>query len=107
MEFTDIAFTAKPSCKLCIISGISLFTKHAANYLLDTGAGVNQICSSMLPPCWTNRIKRQNVRQVQTATKQLLTLDGLILLHLHLGKLSTRIWFGVDPHIAVETLLGT
>lgn len=38
--------------------------------------------------------------------KQPLPLDGLILLNLRLADLHTRIWFGIAPHLADDTLLG-
>lgn len=49
---------------------------------------------------------RKDVLQLQTPIKQPLPLGGLMLLHLHPGKLSTRIQFTVALHLAAKILLG-
>lgn len=106
-ELTDIVFTAKPNFRLCITYGTPVFTMQTASCLLDTKACVSLTSSSMIHPGWTDRIKCTNVPQLQTETKQTLSLDKLILLHLCLGKLSTRIGLGVAPHLAHEILFDT
>lgn len=104
---TDIAFTAKQTFKVCINFGIFHFTLLTACCLFNSGAGVNLCGFSMIPPSWTSPIKRQNVVQLQTATKKPYLLDGLILLHHHLGELSICIWFGIASNLAVQILLGS
>lgn len=91
MELTDIAFTAKPTYKLRITFGISPSNMHTTVCLVDAGADVNLISSSMTPPRWTSGIEQQNVPQLQAATNQPLPLDGLLAIRLHLSKLSTHI----------------
>lgn len=80
---------------------------YTAHCLLDTGAGINIIRSSLVPTSWFKRIKRDKLPTLQTATKQPLSMDGFILLNLRLGDLNTRIWFGVAPHLALDIFLGT
>lgn len=59
----------------------------------------------MIHLSWINHTNRDNETQLQTATKQQLSLDGSILLHLYLVKLGTRIRFNVVSLLAVITLL--
>lgn len=75
--------------------------------LLDTGADLNLVNASMIPPQWAARIKRQNLPRLRTATKEPLALDGTIILHLRLGDLRVRVCFGVVPNLVVDFLLGT
>lgn len=105
VKSADIAFTAKPTYRFCVTYRISIFAVHTANCFLNKKAGVKRICLSKKPPSRISPIKRKDIPQLQAATKQPLTFDGLILLYLRLKKLSTRVWFGVAPHFAVEILL--
>lgn len=49
MELFDIDFTAKPTEKLIISHETIAAVMQNVNYLLDTGAGVNVVRSSVLP----------------------------------------------------------
>lgn len=80
-----------PTYKLGITYGIFISTLHTASWILDTGAGFNDVHSRMIPLNLANCIKRKNMPQLRTATKQSLHCDGMILLQLRLGELSTRI----------------
>lgn len=51
--------------------------------------------------------KRDGSQMLRTATEQTLPLDGLILPNLRLNDLNPRVWFGIDPLLAIEILLGT
>lgn len=75
--------------------------------LIDTGAGVNLITSSLIPLNWCSRIKGKNITQLRTATKQLLLPNGLIFLLLHLGELNTLILIVVALRLAVAILHDT
>lgn len=79
---------------------------QTASFLPDTGAKVSLNRSLNIPPSWCNCMKRKNVPQLWTDTKQQRPLDRLILSHLRLDELSTRIWFGKALHFAVEIVLG-
>lgn len=81
---------------------------HTTGCSLDNVAGGSLIRSPMIYMGSAGQIKRKDVPQLQTKTKKNpLPLERIILLHLRLGELSIRIWFGVAPHLAIEILLGT
>lgn len=103
----NIHFAARPTCHFKISYGITATLMRIAHGLFDTGAVVNLIQSSMIPTSWAHHIKRDGLPTLRTATKQLLLLNGLILLHLRIGDLNTRVWFGVAPWLAFDVLLGT
>lgn len=52
-------------------------------------------------------MKRKYLPTPRTVTKQPPALDGLILFHLCLNNLSTKVWFGKELSLAVDILLGT
>lgn len=103
----NIAFTAKPTYKLWVPYEIFAFYMYTLHLHLDNKAVEYFRRSSMLPTCRNHCIRRDNVPQRRAATKQPLPDGGLIGLLLGLGELSTRVWFGVVPHLAVFILPGT
>lgn len=52
-------------------------------------------------------IKRDILPTLRTATKEPLPLDGLILVHLSIGNIKTRVWSRIVALLAVEMLLDT
>lgn len=85
---TYIALAKKPLYKVRTNYGIIVTATHTTNYLLDIGAVLKFIRLATIPPSWTRRTKRSSVPQLRAGTKQPLILDGLILLHLCLSKMS-------------------
>lgn len=77
------------------------------HHFLDAGAGVSILHRSLIPTGWKNCSRRHDLQRLRTATKNRLSLDGSMLLHLHLDKLCTRVWFSIALHLAVDILLGT
>lgn len=77
-----------------------------ATRLLDARVGVNLTPSFMILSEWQNRIKRNKIPTLRTATKQQLRLVGLILHRHGLGNFSTKIWFGAALNQPVDILLG-
>lgn len=53
------------------------------------------------------KIKRNGFLALRTATKQVLALGGLILLHLSLGHMNSKIWFWMAPALIVDIQLRT
>lgn len=104
---TDTAFTTKPTYKYRVIYRISVLTMHTTNFLLSSDADINPVRSSIIPPCWTNCIKRRNVLQLRIATRQLPPFNWLDFHHLRLDDLSTHIWFAVASRIALGILPDT
>lgn len=80
---------------------------HTAVGLLDTGAGAKLINAPMTPSTWGGCVKQNTRPKVSTATKQPSQLDGRILLSLQLGNITTRVWFDITRHPAVDILLCT
>lgn len=78
---------------------------HTAYYNLDSRDGVNLLCSSLVPMIRASRIEHNQIPELKMATKQLLPLDGLNVLHFYLCALSTLIWLVVALHLAVALLL--
>lgn len=107
LQVSDIAVTAKTTQKLRISHGPTTTATSTATSLLDTGAEVNLICSSMIRNEWRDGMERKKLPALRTATKQPQPLDGLISLHPHPGDLNTQIQFGATPTLPVDILLGT
>lgn len=93
--------------KLNVTYGITTHTSHTAVRLVDTGAAVSLIYTSLLLFTKQTRIERNLLPKMRTATRQPLRLNGLIFLHLLLRDLHTRVWFGLNPHLAADILLRT
>lgn len=75
--------------------------------ILDTGAGPNLVDSQLLPLSWSSKVKPVADPGLTAAGKQTITVEGVILLHVQLGDLRVRVWFGVVKNLAVSVLLGT
>lgn len=52
-------------------------------------------------------MEREKLPMIRMATKLPLPLDGLIVLRLLRGDLSTKVWFRIVTKLAVDILLGT
>lgn len=106
-EINDTTFSANPTNFSSLMVLLSISSMNKADCLLDIRAGMKPVCSSMIPPSWTDHMKRQKNLQLllHTVTQQLLLLNVLILLHLLLGKLNTPTWVRLASHLAVNILL--
>lgn len=102
---TDIAYTGKPSIKLYIVYGISVFVSHTADYQLITRAGTNLMHSEILSS-WSYRIEHENVPKWCTVAKQPLISDTWIL-NICLNKLNSHNWFDESPHFVFIILVDT
>lgn len=81
-----------------------MYTAHCP---LDIEACVNPVGSSLILTARFNRFKWDKLPTFLTATKQPLSLNGLIMLSLHLGNLYKQILVGIAPHLAANILLVT
>lgn len=52
-------------------------------------------------------MKRHDFSRLRTSANQTFHLDKLILLHLRVGSVCTRIWFENAPYLALNIFLGT
>lgn len=80
---------------------------HTATCPLDTDAGINLVSFLLFSPQFTNGIKRKTMPHIRTDTLKPLRLKRTILLHVRLGNLFLRIWFGNVHNLLVDMLLGT
>lgn len=76
-------------------------------FLFDTGAGPNLISKSIVSLSRRGLIQYWNVRLLRSAKKKPLKLEGVMLLHEHVGDLDVPVWFGVVNELAVIILVGT
>lgn len=104
---THVAFSAKPTYKLCFSIGIHTHELAPNKCLLDTATGLNLINANLIHLEWINRVKHTDLPRFRTATKEPIHLQGTILLHHQIGNLNTRVWFSIFPNLAVDLLLGT
>lgn len=92
---------------LASLTKISVSNTHTIGCLPNTRAGVNFICLFIIRSRCASCIKRKDVLHLHTARKQLLPVDGLINVHLHLGVLRICFKFSVALHFAKEILFRT
>lgn len=59
--------------------------------LLDAGAVVSSIQSSVLPANWACHVKKDELPTLRTAQKRPLPTDGLVSLNLQIGDLESRV----------------
>lgn len=80
---------------------------HPTTSQLDTGAGLNLVWKELLPLEWQKLVESSRDPVLVAATKESVTIQGVILLHIRLEELCVRAWFGLVPRLAVRRLLGT
>lgn len=78
-----------------------------ATCLLDKGAGVNLKSALLIHRSWRSRMKHKNMPKSRTATRKFIKLYELISHHLRIGDLCTRVWFDINPFLAVNINIGT
>lgn len=74
---------------------------------LNTGAGLSLFSKTLFYSQWNSRIKRSNIICLRTTTPEPLYMGVTVLLHINLGDLCVRVWFGIDDSLVVEMILGT
>lgn len=97
----------KRNYKVRVSIGANASVMKSVAAVLDTGAGQTLIDSRFIPSDWSNRIKMVRDPKLTGATSEKRNLTGFILLHIRLGDLRVRAWFGVVENFAVKVLLGT
>lgn len=93
--------------KLSASLGMTSQTLHPLTVVLDTGAGPNLVDKRWLPSSWHDRIQPSPVANLSAAANQPIPVIGVILLHVRLGDLCTKVWFGVVERLVTPCLLGT
>jgi len=104
---SPISLFKKRNYKIGISVGVQASITHPVTCVLDTGAGPNLINKDFLPPSWTDKIRPAQDPGLIAATRQAVSIEGVILLHVRVGELRVRVWFGVVSKLAVPALLGT
>lgn len=101
---TTVALLSQSTFKIVVKGDKKVQHLHRHTCLPDMGAGLNLINKAFLKREWLPNIKKQQLPSQRTATEEPISLDGTILLSIQLSNLSSRVWFGVVPNLAVEIL---
>lgn len=80
---------------------------HTAAAHLYTEAAVSLIHFARISPERKNGVKKEALSRLWNATKQPLQIDELIILHLRLGDLCTRVHFRIALQLVVNRPIGT
>ena len=75
--------------------------------VFDTGAGPNIVRDDILPKGWERiLIPSQPLPRITNASGKRMPVRGVVLLHLQVGDLRTRVRFYVVPGLGVPCILG-
>lgn len=101
-----IYFMAGPTYHLQTLHGITNLSMHTTQCLLNMGAGLSLVRSSLVQANLFHRIKHDKLSTIFTATTHPLLLYVLVLLCLRTDNLHIRIWLGTALHLAANILFG-
>lgn len=73
--------------------------------LLDTGASLNLTNKESLQSAWKEAIEPIKVHKLWMVNSQVVNVEGIIYLIIHIGNLRVRNWFEIDKKMNVEVLL--
>lgn len=102
-----MALFSKSTYKIRTRVGHSTNKLQPSVYLLDTGTSLNVINSKLIQDDWTHKLKSRPTQKLQSATKELITLLGAIILFVRIKNLHVKVWYGIDENLSVEILPGT
>lgn len=102
---TDLAFVIDPTYNTVVTYGESINAVHTASNLLYTESEANLVRSAHILSRRWNRVKKEALARLRTASNQLPSIGGLIVLHIFIGNLCKRVCFGIAPHFGVNFLL--
>ena len=93
--------------KLCVSLGVSSTILSPVRAVFDTGAGPNIVRDDILPKGWERiLIPSQPLPRITNASGKRMPVRGVVLLHLQVGDLRTRVRFYVVPGLGVPCILG-
>lgn len=95
----------KPAYQIVIPLGVRAGMQSTVESLLDTGAGLDLINSSFLPPKWRSYVKPFKALPLGTAAEQAVPVRGLISLQVCTGDEHARAGLGTVENIALDHLL--
>ena len=82
-----------------MLLGIRSYEMVTTLSVLDTGAGSNLVDKRILPLAWLEQIRPSPVKNLSTAANQTIPVEGTANLHVRLGELCVRFWFGVQKNL--------
>lgn len=85
----------KRNYKLHLIIGEKAQLMHPITSVIKIGTVANIIWRAYLPSTCKNHIRPFKDPSVTGASKSIVIVDGFILLHIRLGDLHVKAWFGV------------
>jgi hypothetical protein len=93
--------------KLCVSLGVSSNVLSPVRAVFDTGAGPNIARYGILPKGWEHiLIPSQPLPRITNASGKRMPVREVVLLHLQVGDLRTRVRFYVVPRLGVPCILG-
>jgi len=104
---SEVALFSGTNYKVNVSIGQQKSTLLPTEAVLDTGACPNLIDKRYIPLKWRHAIRPQEVSRLRGANNTTLVVEGVILLHVRVGDLCVKVWFGVVPVLVTKVLLGT
>jgi Retroviral aspartyl protease len=93
--------------KLYVSLGVSSTVLSPVRAVFDTGAVPNIVIDDILPKEWERIIiPSQPLLRITNASDKRMPVRGVVLLHLQVGDLRTRVRFYVVPGLGVPCILG-
>jgi hypothetical protein len=87
--------------------GVSSAILSPVQAVFDTGAGPNIVRADLLPAGWEQLlVQNQPLPRITNASGKKMPVKGVIILHVQVGDLRTRVRFYVVPGLGVPCILG-
>lgn len=103
---TEVALFTRKNYKKNVSVGLHVQSINTVKFNIYTGASPILIDESFVHPPWALRVKHRDFPNLRSANQQPIKSEGVILLHLQIGDLRIRVWFGVDGDFVDESQLG-
>lgn len=80
---------------------------HSITAVIDNGAGPNLILQTNMPSTSTDRIRLVKGPVLTVVSRSNVIVDRVILLHIRIGDVRVKFWFGLVTILSIPLLLGT
>lgn len=107
VKTTTVELLHKSTNEVAIKLVVSAQQLEPYTCLLDIGAGLNWVSKTLLKKEWRTNINTHQLPCICTAKKESISPDGTILLLIHTGDLSARVWYAIVQNLAVDISLGS
>lgn len=103
----ELVFFSKPTYRVCISVELIIFVMPPPACLIGTGAGLSLVNDVHLLQQWRKEIHQLLAPKLGIATKQAISVVGVVPLFVQVEDLQVRLWLVVFKILAVALLLGT